>query len=775
MEKYNITHLLQGTIILEETSEKIELSGIEIPIIQRDYAQGRLSESSIRNRFLKSIFTAMVKEEELELDFVYGSIKTINRNDNKISLFMPLDGQQRLTTIFLLRWYIANKELDGEALAKERELLSNFSYSTRSTARMFCEKLSQIGFEKNPVTEIVSAYWYHKSFELDPTVQGMLNTLADIQIHYNQLDEKTHQNLDKLKFYVLPLDGFDLSDELYIKMNARGKPLTDFENFKADWINWMKSEENSEVKLYNEEVKLGNTDMPKYLSIASQLDNYWTDIFWPVAKGNVKNEDKVVDMLFLRLIGRFCLNQFITTSQFRTQEIEKSGTFKLFYSNSDFLKYDSFDDYKSLLTIEKVNRLEKVLNAIHLNQNEIRAAIKPMWDAKYDWFLFDTGITQIQRILFFAIEEYLARNDFDKERFGDWMRIVWNLIADPDIRSIAVMISTMKSIYLLANESSRINESLLNEEFEQHKDEFSKIQFEQLLEEKLKLEKFAEHDWKEIILELEGHPLFQGSIGFIINDNPELSLFKNRAKNALLMFRQSGTSPDFDINNRVLRFCISRLSNWEEIYGFTYSDDSRNWQLMLRRNPSVKNSISELCSLDETQIQNAMKLAIESPSSSDGMDDLNRLRVIHQNLYQYNDFFTWTQRGEKLTDIKELNGYFYLIRKRAWHDKVLVDGFRNEIINKFCELAELHENQNRCDNTHFFWGENIVFTKKIDGTDFKIVFNRHNHVEIRKLVKSGDENVWEQTYYDEGIIDSAHNNNEAEQNANQIWNLLTEV
>ncbi|XUP88632.1 hypothetical protein B6672_009185 [Campylobacter jejuni] len=36
------------------------------------------------------------------LDFIYGSVK----ND----VFLPLDGQQRLTTIFLLYWYSGKKE-----------------------------------------------------------------------------------------------------------------------------------------------------------------------------------------------------------------------------------------------------------------------------------------------------------------------------------------------------------------------------------------------------------------------------------------------------------------------------------------------------------------------------------------------------------------------------------------------------------------------------------------------------------------------------------------
>ena len=36
-----------------------------------------------------------------------------------------------------------------------------------------------------------------------------------------------------ITFQLLELKGFELSDDLYIKMNARGKPLTTFENTKA--------------------------------------------------------------------------------------------------------------------------------------------------------------------------------------------------------------------------------------------------------------------------------------------------------------------------------------------------------------------------------------------------------------------------------------------------------------------------------------------------------------------------------------------------------------
>lgn len=75
---------------------------IEIPIIQRDYAQGRLGKEYLRQGFLSNLKDALDEknnEAELKLDFVYGSVE----ND----ILQPLDGQQRLTTLWLLHWYIA--------------------------------------------------------------------------------------------------------------------------------------------------------------------------------------------------------------------------------------------------------------------------------------------------------------------------------------------------------------------------------------------------------------------------------------------------------------------------------------------------------------------------------------------------------------------------------------------------------------------------------------------------------------------------------------------
>ena len=89
---------------------------VVIPIIQRDYAQGRDGKEHIREKFLTQIKNALDNSNQSgELDFVYGTAK-----DGR---FYPLDGQQRLTTLWLLHWFIASK---AGKLEEAKETLKKF-------------------------------------------------------------------------------------------------------------------------------------------------------------------------------------------------------------------------------------------------------------------------------------------------------------------------------------------------------------------------------------------------------------------------------------------------------------------------------------------------------------------------------------------------------------------------------------------------------------------------------------------------------------------------
>ena len=70
--------------------------GICVPRIQRGYVQGRddANGKEIRANFVPALVSAVFDKKPLSLDFVYGVA------DGRC--LMPLDGQQRLTTLALL-------------------------------------------------------------------------------------------------------------------------------------------------------------------------------------------------------------------------------------------------------------------------------------------------------------------------------------------------------------------------------------------------------------------------------------------------------------------------------------------------------------------------------------------------------------------------------------------------------------------------------------------------------------------------------------------------
>ena len=83
------------------------MHNICIPMIQRDYVQGSSFYSSKRDEFLDSLLRAITDvSKPCNLDFIYGSTKG--------GRFLPLDGQQRLTTLFLLHWYLIARNMHND-------------------------------------------------------------------------------------------------------------------------------------------------------------------------------------------------------------------------------------------------------------------------------------------------------------------------------------------------------------------------------------------------------------------------------------------------------------------------------------------------------------------------------------------------------------------------------------------------------------------------------------------------------------------------------------
>lgn len=322
----------------------LDVYNINIPLIQRDYVYGVDDEKIklIRNRLLNRLIACLTEKgnRPVDLGFVFGATK----NNSE---FEPLDGQQRLTTL----WLIANIlycKLDKEERKNDFQRLKNFNYQVRITTEKFCDFLKDHVFDlkedydkennvinkafkmvedkEGLIKKILEAHsgnndtqdlqglikelnelynidfqfenikselehienhedkansmkqyifkqmirdnnGYHFDFDSDVNAISMIGimyeiiqTLVNNDIHEDTFIKSIYSNLkdaDFIFFYFMPIKDVENyeqdekngeeaetyllnKDDVYLKLNARGLPLTSFENFKAQLISHIK-------------------------------------------------------------------------------------------------------------------------------------------------------------------------------------------------------------------------------------------------------------------------------------------------------------------------------------------------------------------------------------------------------------------------------------------------------------------------------------------------------------------------------------------------------
>jgi hypothetical protein len=728
MNSYNLIDILSNEVQFE--TNKYNFSGIQIPMIQRDYAQGRVGEGVIRKRFLEAIFEALTEKKDLELDFVYGAKKTIDSKD----FFIPLDGQQRLTTLYLLYWYIGNRELEEDKLIDLRNILKRFSYATRPTSDKFCETLStvKISFKINPSEEIINSSWFFDSFKLDPTVQSMLVMLDEIHKIYLKINKDLYLNLNQIKFYVLPLDGFDLTDELYIKMNARGKQLTDFENLKADLIKWMKNEKNP-FKVDFDKVEYYDGRAVKYhLYFDLKLDNHWTKLFWEFSKKNEKTEKKLVDPYMLQFWNRYILNTYITNSNLNNNAYEEDDYFKELYGNQgndNEFKYNNFDIYKAILEKNNsIQNIEKVFESLYLHIEEINEIIKPSWKKNDEWFMFSENINQRQRILFFAVTRYLELNSFIYIKFKNWIRVVWNIIIDPNIRSVQAMVGAMKYINQLAEKSDDIYKFLENPNSVLFS---SNTTYQAQLEEeyfKAILINKSEN-WEPLIIKAESHPLFQGNIRFLLIDdsNTDIEAFK---KNYDISYSILENNDLTDKNENYLWIRALLAKSIDIVLPITLSNGRfNNWRYLI--NASLMKPMRFLIESIATSTNNIEDILEEICSNY--IVDPSQIWVYPLVTWKANNGNTLLGNYSDTRKVQEYNYYTdepnnaYLYNQNKWTEgNVLLSNNRNKMISALLQFSNdiLPVNVNRNIENTFYKGWNVLFFKIAEDVRFTYFFDR---------------------------------------------------
>lgn len=536
----------------------IEQCRIEIPIIQRDYTYGRKTAATIKEKIVKDIFNALEEEESfLHLDFIYGKLvgkenlsafernktnikallKTIQSYASELEVaidynlieqtkeeavkitFIPLDGQQRLTTLFLVHWYL----VQHLKLEDELKSLNKFSYATRVGAKDFCQLITTTFFDFSTsemlASELISNNEnYYSDWIKDPTVISMLSVIDEIDKVFKGSEAKfenywvdlTENN--KITFDFFDLDDFELTDELYIKMNARGKKLTNYENFKA-WL----------IKECSEDILIANWK--------NHFDIKWNDIFWdrkPI-------EQATVDIEYLNYFKTLFLGDYL----------------KAFGSNNPNLNFDEIKTEIAILRdsesnpvpyfnkanffASRINNYLKILDVFELTTLNTLDSTASKYISKYinkpiSKFIFNNDdvekMTWWDITLNYAILNYINyRNDID-ETFYEWLRIISNLIYNTPIEGPKLFVEASQAIDKLIDIIGD-NDSVyavIHDLKAKDIDFFSTTQVEEeIYKSKLIV---LDSNWQNSLLEAENNKYFFGQIGFIFNllEEEELSI-----------------------------------------------------------------------------------------------------------------------------------------------------------------------------------------------------------------------------------------------------------
>lgn len=455
---------------------------VEIPMLQRDYAYGREEESEKRDEFLTKLYEYLVTSDfSHELDFVYGSIDS----SYGYKILTLLDGQQRITTLFLLHWYFAlaagkeTFESFRQMMWDDSKLSSRFTYKTRFSSSDFCNSLVNLRIKKNDVSTnhwidraeyfidllkkgelnsqaIKNEKWFFLHWNTDPTILNMCCMIDSIAKKFPyDIAKEIYKKLDNsgsgacITFNFLNMGEYKLTDELYIKMNSRGKPLTRFENLKSKILHRIDSIESlSKTQSFLSEINVRDSKNYAKLRdyVALMIDTKWTDIFWDEwNKTGVK--ECTVDEMMLSFISNYIIYRNIihTMSQSGVMSISRNDPLKI--EIESMMKLKNKVSYEKLLGIlfEQNNdhffdlvRLLDLLSEKDQNNNcHLRKYFSnPLWFFDEEAFFvkvandYEKNVDYGNKVIYFGYLDYLikTKGNINQNEFEDWMRFVFAVV-----------------------------------------------------------------------------------------------------------------------------------------------------------------------------------------------------------------------------------------------------------------------------------------------------------------------------------------------------------
>jgi hypothetical protein len=527
--KYSINELLVNR----------EIEQIVIPEIQRDYVWRKEQIEGLMNSLFndfKNFEAAHVNisadDEEIKKMFVeyykkqqfasnIGFIYAYNDPEYKGKYFL-IDGQQRLTTVYLLILNLCiltdQKEVFHKKFFKDNQLKIDFK--VRETSHDFLKNFIRFclngkvqkstnfndNFEKNLKTQ----YWYYNEYVNDKTIQSIIKNYIVINnfIQSNSLNTKSY--LDYILNYVdcwyFDTNISEQGEELYIYMNARGEQIQNNENIKADLLGGLKDIDIQTVS--NRDDYNQNNTLDGLKKYWGKKWEDWQDFFW-INKGTNENADDGFNEFLKCVVG---LEQYLV-------KIEKSN--QGFSNEYELLSLPKLEKY--ILNFQWLLNNQEQFTKNYNYSGWIEGCLTRIMDLfnkeKTDWFIDygdDNKATELNRMAFIWPIFYYLNDDSKIKQIDESFRVLrmFYVRLNNNIRAVKSVKGLIE--YILRNgvwdnnrlktESLEKNQNLDDEEEAKNvktflKEEIEKHQFlvGKPVEQTKKLE--------ELIWEIEDHPI----------------------------------------------------------------------------------------------------------------------------------------------------------------------------------------------------------------------------------------------------------------------------
>lgn len=413
-----------------------------IPEIQRLYVQGRQDSYGKKclKGFAQNLVESAVTGSSQPLDMVYG-IGTKNS-------FLPLDGQQRLTTLLLLSWLL-NKVVRNKW---------EFRYRSRRATEIFVEYL--LKEEPPPIAHVdvdeiekrkkekfgnradekylplVRKYLYSKKWFLtiwdsDPGIHGMLEMLDSL---YDKLifakkifkdrpiRDESCWDIDRVSFDINYLDLCDsFYDQIFLKMNSRGKELSPWENVKA----------------------ILKSHVPDCICDEwhQKINFQWSETLWKAWDEHDRQIEKL-DRRFLEIVS------------YALRFAGYNGAY------GDAFEIDKWLREDKNMCREKFYRCAMILFSaiVDTNDDSVQKFLTPAWAPKPILPDITKEVQDFQKplVVFFAAKA----GNLSSEA---WKRVVWNIVEN-SVNNVDSMISCLRLIDSLALRSNDILAFLASDE-----------------------------------------------------------------------------------------------------------------------------------------------------------------------------------------------------------------------------------------------------------------------------------------------------------------------